>query len=99
MIPDAATESETTRNGAFSYAGEFHAFAIGLLVGLAMGLPSKRLRRFAWRTVGLECDCRTDAMKEARAESWYAAGGVAIGFALAIVGQLVALVAIVSGLW
>lgn len=98
-LPDASSEEATARNGAFSYASEFHAFAIGLLVGFAAALPSKRLRRFAWRLVGLDTDARSDALREAKAESWYAAGGVIIGALVGLLVETVALVAVVFGPW
>jgi hypothetical protein len=98
-LPDASSESETARNGAFSYATEFHAFAIGVLVGFAAVLPSRRLRRFAWDVVGIEGDARSDALREAKAKSWYAAGGVLVGALVGLLVETAALVAVVFGAW
>lgn len=78
-LPDGPTEESTERDGAFSYAGEWHAFAIGFAVGIASVTPVKRQRQFVWRTIGIDADTATDAMREARKESWYAVGGMALG--------------------
>lgn len=39
-LPDAAHESGTERDGAFSYAGEWHPFTWGLSLGLAIALSA-----------------------------------------------------------
>lgn len=100
-LPDGKTEEDTARDGLLSYAVEWHALALGFLVGFAWSLPSKRLRAFAWATLGLdECadGCRSDAMDEIQQEPHYAAGGVAFGAVIGVFVQVVSAVLVVGGL-
>ena len=90
--PDAPTEQASGHDGAFSYASETHAFAVGFGVGFASVMPVPRLKRFVFGVVGLGDETRSKAMREARKESWYALGGVAFG---ALAG-LVSLVTVAS---
>lgn len=81
MLPN--TEDDSDYDGAFSYAGEVHAFVIGLAVGVATVVPSRRLKRFVYSGIGLGDATRSKAMQEVRAESWYAFGGVLAGMTAA----------------
>lgn len=84
-LPDGPTEESTERDGAFSYAGEVHAFVIGFGVGVAAVTPVPQVRRFVWELVGLDVEhTRTDAMLEAKSESWYALGGMYFGMFWAV---------------
>jgi uncharacterized protein YfaA (DUF2138 family) len=81
-LPDDPTGADSDRDGAFSYAGEWHAFTIGAGVGVATALPSTTAARFLYSVIGIRADSRTDAMREAKAESWYAVGGLMVGLLL-----------------
>lgn len=90
--PDAPTEGDTERNGAFSYAGEFHAFAIGAFAGLAAALSYGTALQPAGLAaflgvvavaLGLSKSERfrnSLAVGEVEKEPWYAAGGAVIVF-------------------
>lgn len=78
-LPDEPTESETDRDGAFSYATEVHAFTVGYAAGLVAVLPVPRLARLTYQILQVEHPSRSGAIAEARAESWYALGGIALG--------------------
>lgn len=87
--PDAATEEESSYDGAFSYASEFHAFFIGLAVGLTSVLAVPKAKQFTYDLVGLGSEKkRSTAMQEARKESWYALGGMILGMGLGFAVQL-----------
>lgn len=87
-LPDGPTEASTDRDGAFSYATEWHAFAVGLAIGYVAVLPAPRLARTVYAILGIEQPTRSKAMAEAKAESWYAAGGVVAGGLLGVVTVL-----------
>lgn len=97
-LPDGATEEETARDGAFSYATEWHAFTLGVAIGVAMIIPSRRLNQFVWYAVGFETideKTRSDALRQVRQESWYALGGVVCGVQLGLLCVVVTLAAAV----
>jgi hypothetical protein len=90
-------ETGTDYNGALSYAGEFHALALGLAVGfasIASGAPQVAAG-VVLATLGLRGSARfsralskigkkkenSTALGEMRREPWYAVGGVIIGMA------------------
>lgn len=91
--PDGKNESDTERDGAFSYSGEWHAFSIGVAVGFAAVFPAPKLKGFVFNVAGLSGTSRSQAIKEAKSESWYALGGVMFGavIAVGIAGALVVL--------
>ena len=95
-LPDAGSEDETERDGAFSYASEWHAFFLGIGIGMATVMPVPYFRRFVWLATGLaETDPgRTEAIREIQKESWYAVGGAVLGILLLLYLYL-ALLAIV----
>lgn len=100
-LPDGPTEDSTDRDGAFSYAGEWHAFFTGVGVGMAAVVPSKKFKRFVWYALSIDTlrDDEvevSDAMAEARSEGWYAMGGVVFGVVLGLLCQLAALVSIIG---
>lgn len=87
-LPDHARESDSDYNGAFSYAGEWHAFSIGLAVGLTAVLPIPRAQKFVNSVLELEAETRSGALREARDESWYALGGMVVGILAGLVAYL-----------
>ena len=91
--PDAPTEQASGHDGAFSYASETHAFAVGFGVGFASVMPVPRLKRFVFGVVGLGDETRSKAMREARKESWYALGAVIAGalFGVALQASIAAI--------
>lgn len=64
---DAAYEEDSERDGAFSYAAEWHAFSIGFYEGL------KDFKAFD----GL--DAQAQQNKDVKAEPHYARGGYVVG--------------------
>ena len=82
----ALHESDSKNDGAFSYSGEWHSFAVGAGVGFASVMPVPKLKRFVFdHVLGLDAEApRTAALKEARREGWYALGGVLFGAVLAV---------------
>lgn len=89
-LPDGPTEDSTERDGVLSYAGEWHALAIGFAVGFASVVPIPKVRKFVFEIVGLGGDMtRTKAFKEAKSESWYAFGGMALGTVWGVLIQAV----------
>ena len=93
--PDGAKESDTPRPGFLSYAGEWHALAVGLGAGIAAGTTGR------WElaavvvavALGLKAgkvkgaDPSAPVVGEVRREPWYGLGGVVIGV---VFGVLVA---------
>lgn len=83
-LPDKPSESDTTRSGAFSYASEFHAFAIGMAVGAASLAPS-RVKAYIFGVVGVPPNStRKGVAQEVQKEPWYLAGGYVIGLMLGV---------------
>lgn len=67
-LPDGSTEDATERDGAFSYAGEWHAFTIGVYRGLVTYKP--------WSDDFDEVAAEYD---DVDAEPWYYKGGYVVG--------------------
>lgn len=87
-LPDAPTEAGTTRDGFLSYAGEWHALALGLAAGIMFGVEGDvdhavGLVGVALGGKGIEgAKSRignSKAASEISSEPWYAAGGVLVG--------------------
>lgn len=89
-LPDGAEEEDTERDGFLSYAGEWHALAVGLAVGLVASVTGR------WALAGVVVAAalgvsaskrveRLPALGEVRREPWYALGGLAIGAAVGFV--------------
>jgi len=90
---DAPTEEDSKRNGAFSYAGEYHAFAIGVGAGAVAALGTNPELAAAVVAVALGGSGVEAARKrlqgkkvvaEVSREPWYAIGGVALGYAIGL---------------
>lgn len=82
---DSATEHPPPHDGAFSYAVEYHAFMVGLILGIVNVAPVPRIREFTYAILGLGGDWkRSEALKQAKQESWYAAFGIVIGMLLGL---------------
>lgn len=85
--PDGAREQDTKRPGFLSYAGEWHALAVGLAAGLAAGTTGRWELAAAVVAVALGmqagkvkgADPSVAMVGEVRSEPWYALGGVVIG--------------------
>lgn len=78
-------ESDTERDGLFSYDGEVHAFFIGVGAGLASLAPGV-VKRFMFRVLGINTDTkRRDVAHEVSAEPWYVMGGYFLGVTLGVV--------------
>lgn len=85
----AGSEADSDYNGVFSYAGEYHAFIVGLSVGLVsgnLGTPEVALGLMA-ATLGLKGSEKLSriiaadvAVAEIRREPWYSIGGVVVGY-------------------
>jgi len=95
---DAPTESDSERNGVFSYAGEYHAFAIGAGAGAVAALgtnPELAAAVVAVALGGSSVEAARNRLKgkkvveEVSTEPWYSIGGVALGYAIGLsIGML-----------
>ena len=91
--PDGAREKDTKRPGFLSYAGEWHALAVGLAAGLAAGTTGRWELAAAVVAVALGmqagkvkgADPSVAMVGEVRSEPWYALGGVVIGTTLGVI--------------
>jgi hypothetical protein len=93
---DAEKESDSEYDGFLSYSSEWHALSIGYAIGFASVMPVPGLKRFVFRLVfGTGEVSRTQAIKEAKKESWYALGGIPLGAILGIISQVI----IVASAW
>lgn len=72
MLPDEPNEEDTERDGAFSYAGEWHAFTIGVYRGLTTLRP--------W-----EDEVPDEEYQDVADEPWYYRGGFVLGTILQLV--------------
>lgn len=68
MNPDAPTEEDSERDGAFSYAAEWHAFTIGFYRGLTTYKP--------WSD---DYDEIAEQFDDVAKEPWYYKGGYIFG--------------------
>lgn len=93
----AASEDDTEYDGAFSHAGEWHAFTLGLGAGMAAALADRPdiavsviVTALGLKGAG-ELDERSGdgVIHEIKREPWYAIGGVIIGFS--VIGGMVRL--------
>lgn len=94
---DAPTEEDSPRAGLFSYAGEWHAFIVGVGAGIATAATGQLaiLGALAAVALGLKGAAKTlsetsritsrVAIHEIRREPWYALGGGLIGYGLGVV--------------
>lgn len=79
---DAASESDSDRNGLLSYASEWHAGIIGLAAGIGLGVPgvvvilATALGLKGWQQIS-----NRKAVKELQREPWYGIGASIIGLA------------------
>jgi hypothetical protein len=81
-LPDASEESGTDRDGVLSYAAEWHALAIGFLVGLT-GAAAVVIA-FAGYALGIGRSVfrETGHLRDAAREPAYSAGGIVLGLAV-----------------
>ena len=76
---DASREADSPRSGVLSYAVEWHALQVGFAVGFASTQADPRVKRYIYHVVGLPIDAETsrrEAIRQSRAESWYATSGL-----------------------
>jgi hypothetical protein len=93
VSPGAPSEDADPYDGPFSYAKEYHAFAIGVGVGMVAGATQR------WEVAALVVGAavgeqvtgklRGKVVRQLGAEPWYALGGLALGVAVGLgVGRL-----------
>lgn len=86
-LPDAPKEEATERDGLLSYAGEWHALVIGLVVGTVATLTGHYVLMVVvvgaalGLSLGRRCGTtrRVPALGEIRREPWYALFGLILG--------------------
>lgn len=94
---DAPTEAASDRNGLFSYAGEVHAFLLGVAAGYAAAsldrpevagaVMATALGYGGYRQVLKRSGVASkgeSAVGEIEREPWYAIGGTIVGFAVGL---------------
>lgn len=78
---DAASESDSERDGLLSYASEWHAAILGLFTALSLGLPGlglivvTALGLKRWKQIS-----NRKAVKELQREPWYGIGAAGVGY-------------------
>jgi len=81
-MPDSGDEEDTERDGFLSYAGEWHAMALGFGVGLTGTKALIGLFIAFVFGIGTEKLRMSPHLKDAAEESAYSVGGVGIGLAV-----------------
>lgn len=83
-IPDGMTESDTDRDGVLSYAGEYHALAIGAFLGVAVGLTGDTTVLMAAVAIVLgKAKYSNPHLKDATQEVAYTASGFVVTLPMA----------------
>lgn len=101
MTFDLDSLIETDADGILGSRREWNALLIGIAIGFVSLTPVPKTREFVYHVVGLldedgNVRSRSMAVKEARRESVYAAGGIALGAVLAIAFGVLATVGLLA---
>lgn len=90
-LPDAPSEDATDGDGLLSYAGEWHALALGAGAGLAASVGDRPELVVVVVAIALGVRAApTSKLKELRREPWYATGGAVLAYVGADVVDVVA---------